>query len=395
MSPKTMIATRVFVCSDMDQMLAHESSSRKPQTIALACGGTAGHVYPALAIAEAYARYGEDIQLLFLSTPDGFAQRLVPSAGHRLVMVQGAPWFGMNRRGKLRALRHLAVGVLQARQVLKTYGVRLAIGVGGYASAAAICAAKSLGISTVIHEANTVPGLTNSLLGRFVDRVYLGFAGAAQQFTQEREVVTGNPIRSRIASLSREPRRTPNIEQQAIHILVTGGSLGAQFLNRYVPSLLKQVADYGVALEVRHQVGAFDPDVVYRSYGDSGIIAQVESYIDNMADAYRWADFAIARAGAGTLTELAVSGLPALLVPLPHAPGNHQVKNAEAFQEAGAGWRVQEEDWRTEVVAKSLATFFRDREAWIAASFGARRFTTPDAAQAIVADCEALMAGRW
>ena len=363
----------------------------KPRCVAVVGDGTAGHVYPALAIAEAYKQTRADVDLLFIGIPDGFAARLVTSHGYRLALVQGGPLFGVGVTGKLQTLWRLGLGVLQARRILRAAATQLVVGVGGYASAAALLAAKSLGLSTAIHEANTVPGLANKLLGRFVDRVYLGFAAAGEAFPADRQLVTGNPLRPEVVALGSEQRTAPHGADRSIHILITGGSLGAPFLNQQIPELLKQVADRGLPLEVRHQVGGFDPSPVRAAYAHARVPASVVPYIDDMTDAYRWADFAIARAGAGTIAELAVSGLPALLVPLPHAPGNHQVANALAFTNTGGGWCVQETDWRVEAIAERLITLFSNATAWTAASQSARRFATPEAARAIVADCEALL----
>jgi UDP-N-acetylglucosamine--N-acetylmuramyl-(pentapeptide) pyrophosphoryl-undecaprenol N-acetylglucosamine transferase len=367
----------------------------KPRRIAVVGDGTAGHVYPALAIAEAYQQLCSDINLLFIGAPEGFASQLVQNYGYRLVLVQGGPLFGIGVGGKLRTLWRLGIGFIQARQVLRATATRLVIGVGGYASAAALLAAKSLGLGTAIHEANAVAGLTNTLLSRLVDRVYLGFAAAGAAFPQGRQCVTGNPVRATIVTMGREERAAPHGSDQPFHILVTGGSLGALFLNQHIPDLLKQITERGLSIAVRHQVGGFDVDPVRAAYAHASIPAVVVPYIDDMADAYRWADFAIARAGAGTIAELAVAGIPSLLVPLPYAPGNHQVANALAFANAGGGWYVQEEDWQPAVLTEQLVSLFSDVTIWLTMSQKARRFATPNAASAIVTDCEALMAGRW
>lgn len=366
-----------------------------PHRIAVVGDGTAGHVYPALAIADAYRQFSATVDLLFIGVPDGFAARLAPTHGYRLALVQGGPLFGVGIASKLRTLWRLGVGVQQARQVLQAANTRLVIGVGGYASAAALLAAKSLRLSTAIYEANTVPGLANQLLGRAVDRVYLGFAAAGRIFPEGRTLVTGNPIRPGILAAGSKERVAPHGGGRPVHILVTGGSLGAPFLNQKVPELLGQVAARGLPIEVLHQVGGFDRQQVRAAYAPAKVPASIVSYIDDMTEAYRWADFAIARAGAGTIAELAVSGLPALLVPLPHAPGDHQVTNALAFADAGGGWCVQEKNWHLEALTAQLAMFFTDAAAWTTASQCARRFATPDAARAIVTDCEALMVGRW
>ncbi|MBI3799113.1 MAG: undecaprenyldiphospho-muramoylpentapeptide beta-N-acetylglucosaminyltransferase [Deltaproteobacteria bacterium] len=367
----------------------------KPHRVAVVGDGTAGHVYPTLAIADAYRQSCEAADLLFIGIPESFAARLAPLHGYRLALVQGGPLFGVGLAGKLSTLWRLGIGIQQARQILRTAHLKLVIGVGGYASAAAVLAAKSLGLATAIYEANTVPGLTNRLLGHTVDRVYLGSAAARWAFPAGRTLVTGNPLRARILSAGSEKRIPPHGTDRPIHILVTGGSLGAPFLNRKVPELLKQVAIRGLALEVQHQVGGTDPAQTHQAYVHARIPAVVVSYLDDIAEAYRWADFAITRAGAGTVAELAAFGLPALLVPLPHAPGNHQISNALAFVDAGGAWCVQEKDWHLEALTEQLARIFTDAATWTTISQRARQFATPNAAHAIVADCETLMIGRW
>src|SRR5712692_3331133 len=227
----------------------------KPHYIAVVGDGTAGHVYPALAIADAYRQFCDTADLLFIGAPDGFAARLAPSHGYRVALVPSGPLFGVGVAGKLRTLWRLGVGVRQARRVLRAAETKLVIGVGGYASAAALLAAKSLRLATAIYEANTVPGLTNALLGRFVDRIYLGFAAAGWGFPADRTLVTGNPVRPRILAVGGKERIAPHGTGRPVHILVTGGSLGAPFLNQQVPDLLARVAARGLSIEVRHQVG--------------------------------------------------------------------------------------------------------------------------------------------
>ena len=367
----------------------------KPHRVAVVGDGTAGHVYPALAIADAYKQACDTADLLFIGIPDNFAARLAPTHGYRLALVQGGPLFGVGLVGKLSTLWRLGIGIQQARQIIRAAQLRLVIGVGGYASAPALLAAKSLGLSTAIYEANTVPGLTNRLLGHTVDRVYLGFAAASRAFPEGRTLVTGNPLRPQILAVGSETRMPPHGANRPIRILVTGGSLGAPFLNYQVPELLRQVTARGLALTVQHQAGGTDPTLIHRAYAHAGIPAVVMPYFDDIAAAYRWADFAITRAGAGTIAELAISSLPALLVPLPHGPGNHQVTNALAFVGAGGGWCVEEKDWHREALTEQLVRIFTDAAVWTTVSQRARQFATPYAAHAIVTDCETLMLGRW
>lgn len=181
-----------------------------------------------------------------VGTPYGFESRLVPRSGYRLAIVQGGPLSGVRITEKLKTLWRVGIGIIQARRVLREADSKLVIGIGGYASGATMLAATSLGLRTAIYEANTVPGFTNSLLGRVVDRIYLGFAVAAPAFPPGRTLVTGNPVRPDIVSVGRAERREPYSRGTCARVFVTGGSLGAPFLNRHVPELLRQVADRGL-----------------------------------------------------------------------------------------------------------------------------------------------------
>ena len=358
--------------------------------VALAGGGTGGHVTPALALADAFAADGA--QVLFIGTPQGLEATLVPKRGYPIELVPGSRLVGGGIGTKVRGLRHLASGILAARKILQEQQIALVVGVGGYASGAALLAARTLGIPTAIHESNAVPGLTNRVLGHLVDRVYLGFEAASNDFDRERTVVSGNPVRREIAAVAagRKPR-----ENRPAHVLIVGGSQGSEFLNTRVPPLLARVAQAGQSLEVRHQVGKLDPAPVTAAYAELGLPVRVETFIDDMADAYAWADVAITRSGSGTVAELAAAGLPALLVPFPHAAGDHQAANAKAFADAGAGWWQRQETWNESDAAARIGGLLADARSWRETSNAAHAFGAADAAGAIAADCASWMEGRW
>jgi UDP-N-acetylglucosamine--N-acetylmuramyl-(pentapeptide) pyrophosphoryl-undecaprenol N-acetylglucosamine transferase len=352
-------------------------------TIVLAGGGTGGHVTPALALAEAFRARRPDARVLFIGTERGMEATLVPKKGWPIHLVAGSRLVGGGWRAKLAGLRSLWQGVRQSRQILRDEQADLVVGVGGYASGAALLAARSLGIATAIHESNAVAGLTNRVLGQFVDRVYVGFKAAQAQFPDA--VVSGNPVRAAIAQTSHLPRA------HVARVLVVGGSQGSEFLNSHVPGLLRAV---GVPLEVRHQVGKLDPEPVRSAYAEAGLQASVEGFIDDMAAAYAWADLAVTRSGSGTVSELAAAGVPALLVPFPFAAGDHQAWNAKAYADAGAGHWVRQEAWQEAALAEHLRTLLTDADAWQRASHAARAFGKPDAAVAVVDDCLRWMEGR-
>ncbi len=362
--------------------------------IAIAGGGTGGHVHPALAIADAFIQDLAGADVLFVGTARGLEAKIVPALGHRLELVEGSRLVGGGVASKVRGLASLVHGVRQAREILTRNGIRLVIGVGGYASGAALIAARSLGLGAAVHESNAVAGLTNKVLGYVVERCYLGFDAALNDFPHDQSLVVGNPVRADILAVGAARVRRA-LGAEPLSVFVVGGSQGAQFLNLRVPELLASVARRGVRLRVRHQVGRLDPEPVVAAYAALGIDARVDTWIDDMATAYAQADLAVSRAGSGAVSELAAAGLPALLVPFPHAAGDHQAANARAFAEVGAGFWRRQEEWQTEPLAEALATTMSDGHSLHLASQAARSLSRGDAAHEMVRDCARWMEGRW
>jgi UDP-N-acetylglucosamine--N-acetylmuramyl-(pentapeptide) pyrophosphoryl-undecaprenol N-acetylglucosamine transferase len=352
-------------------------------------GGTAGHVYPALAIAEAYRKEVPSLEVLFFGTGDGFEAKLVPPYGYPLSVVHSTPIVGQSLLGKLRTAGSLGGAVMCARRMLIEAKPDLIIGFGGYASVPTMVAARSLGMFTAIHECNAIAGLANKLLGWFVDRVYLGFETAAGQFDVGKTLVTGNPVRPDVQMLATQQRHSA--PGQPFRILVTGGSQGSSFLNRQVPPLLSRLATWGLQLNVLHQCGRDDCESIRHDYRRGGLQASVMPFIDDMAEAYQWADIAISCAGATTLAELAILGIPVLLVPLSKAAKNHQFFNAAAFARVTGGCWQSEDRWSPDDLLGTIAGLLRDPAAWREASEGVRRFAKPDASRMLVADCEATI----
>jgi UDP-N-acetylglucosamine--N-acetylmuramyl-(pentapeptide) pyrophosphoryl-undecaprenol N-acetylglucosamine transferase len=308
----------------------------------------------------------------------------------RLESVPAAPLYGVSGASRVRALGRLLAGVRAARTVLRQRRIELVLGFGGYASAGVVLAARSLGLCTAIHEANATLGLTNRLLARVVDRVCLGDAHAGPRFRTARLVLTGTPLRPAVAALAAEPRQAPAPGQ--LRLLVCGGSQGSPFLNRHAAELAQALAACGLTVSVRHQCGREDPAAVSAAYAALGLDAAVCAHLDDMPAAYRWADLAVSCAGAATLAELAVAGLPALLVPLASAAEDHQSDNAAAYAAAtGTAW-VREAAWDAPALAAPLAQQLRDPAAWRAQQERVRAHARPDAAAAVVAACEALLA---
>jgi UDP-N-acetylglucosamine--N-acetylmuramyl-(pentapeptide) pyrophosphoryl-undecaprenol N-acetylglucosamine transferase len=244
-------------------------------------------------------------------------------------------------------------------------------------------------VPVVLHEANARPGLSNRLLGRLATRIGVAWPEAAAAFADpERVSHTGMPIRPELAALAAATHEPPPVGR--LRLLVSGGSLGSPFLNRHAPALAAALGSRAVSVEVWHQAGARPLAEVRAGYAAAGIAARVDAHVDDMAAAYRWADAAVACAGAATLAELAVAGLPSLLVPYAAASDDHQADNAAAFAAAtGARW-MRESEWNAERSADCLAALARDPQSWRAQSQGVRTLARPDAADALVALCAAL-----
>ena len=358
--------------------------------IAVAGGGTAGHVTTGLAVLAEYRALHPDAELFFLGSSYGFESKLAPAQGFRLVTLPSSPFMRQGLAGRLRAGVNFIRSTLAARRVLREEAPDMVLGLGGYASAGGVLAAKLLGIPAFVHEANVVPGLANRLLGSYVDRVFVAWDETKRRFPSERTRLTGNPV-SRIIVASAGAGE-PDADE--LSILVAGGSEGSPFLNERVPELLAAVQADGVGLRALHQCGWGDADAIAAEYRRLGVEARVESFVDDMGEAYRTADFAICAAGAITLSELAIQGVPALLVPLAAAAGDHQAPNAKAYSELTGAIYVSQKEWQTGNVATRLATLLSDREGLEALAERARTAAKPDAARAIVDACEDLLADR-
>ena len=370
-------------------------SGKERRTLAIAAGGTAGHVMVALAIADAFERLEPGIGILFLGGALGTESNLVAEHGRQLELLPAAPLKRQRLGGRLASVAQTARGVLQARRILHRRSVRLVLGTGGYACFGPLVAARSLRLATAIHEANASPGLANRLLGKIVERVYLSSDDARSSFAAGRSIVTGTPLRGELARMAKDARQRPPITDRAARVLVTAGSEGSRFLDREAPQLLGRLAQTGIAIDAMHQSGHGNRDLVREAYASAGIAgATVVDFIDDMAKAYEWADLAIAGCGASTVAEIAAVALPSILVPIATVSDDHQRRNADAFARAGGITVVGEDDWQLEAVAATAARLLRDNGARAAAATAIRRLARPDAAEALARDCLAWLDAR-
>lgn len=345
----------------------------------IAAGGTGGHVFPALAVAKELHSRGWKIS--WIGTKDRLESRLVPEAGFDFYTLDQQGIRGKGLFGYLAAPFRVCNSISKARQLLKQLDVEIVVGFGGYTAGPAGVAAKINGTPLVIHEQNAIPGLTNRLLAHFASKTLLGFALAAEKLKKGQ--VTGNPVREEISELATRDRK---VAQVPLQLLVIGGSLGARYLNETVPAAL--ATWNGPDLQVRHQCGAGNQEIVSAGYRQSNTKAEVSEFIDDMAVAYENADLVICRAGALTVAELACAGVPAVLVPFPFAVDDHQTENAKVLVEAGSGTIAQQAEFDASALRNLLEELVQDAENLRARGLSGRAVAQPQAAQTIADICE-------
>jgi UDP-N-acetylglucosamine--N-acetylmuramyl-(pentapeptide) pyrophosphoryl-undecaprenol N-acetylglucosamine transferase len=360
---------------------------------ALVVGPTPGHVHPILALADAIRAEDASADVVLVGAAGSEVNRLIDVRRYRFETIPASPLARATRLARARVLVQVWRGFVAARRLLAREGTQMVMGFGSYASGAALLAARSLGLLTAVHEANTRPGLANRLLGRCVHRVYLGVEmPPAWWYVSSRARVVGTPVRADINALADRPRDLPG--DRPVRVLVVGGAWGARFFAREIPPLIGRLARLGVRLDVWHQLGAESPDPTARAYEDAQVSARLMPYIDDMATAYRWADFVIARSGASVTSELALAGLPALLVPWAEAADDHQAENARAITRTGAGIWTSEAGWSCDRLASQILPLLTDHEVWRRASAAARSMARPDAAAVLARDALSLLAAR-
>ena len=355
--------------------------------IMMLAGGTGGHVYPALAVAEELRERGYRVE--WVGTRRGLEARVVPAAGITLHCLAVRGLRGKNLLDSLRGVLALAVACVQALVLLARRWPRCLVGMGGYASGPAAVVGWLLRRPLVLHEQNAVAGTTNRLLAPLAKARVCGFPGA---FPRRSDCeVTGNPVRAelvaRAASAPWDYRG-----DRPLRLLVLGGSLGAKALNDLFPATLEHLAAAGVAVELWHQCGPAHGQVMAERYAPLGDAApRCAPYIEDMAGAYGWADLVLCRAGALTVAELAVTGRPALLVPLPGAIDNHQYHNARFLSEQGAARLCPQDTLTPESIAATIGELAGDAPRLAAMAAAARGCARPAAAAAVADRCEALL----
>lgn len=346
--------------------------------VLIMAGGTGGHVFPALACAREFKARGYAVH--WLGTPRGIENELVPAAGLPLHLIDVSGLRGKGKLSLLKAPLQLLKALFQARRVVRELQPVCVLGMGGYVTGPGGLAARLAGVPLIIHEQNAVAGTANRSLVPFASRVCEAFPDTFARSDKRR--TTGNPVREEL--FLETPR--DSLSGRRVRLLVLGGSLGAEPLNKLLPEALAQVAAE-LRPEVFHQAGKQHDQITGERYRGVGVEAQVAPFIQDMARAYAWADLVVCRAGALTISELAAAGLPAFLVPLPHAIDDHQTRNADYLASEGAAVLLAQRSTDAATLAAQLNEVLMHPERLTEMARTARRLAKPDATRSVVDIC--------
>jgi UDP-N-acetylglucosamine--N-acetylmuramyl-(pentapeptide) pyrophosphoryl-undecaprenol N-acetylglucosamine transferase len=346
--------------------------------VMILAGGTGGHVYPALAVARELLDGDHDV--IWMGTRKGLEARVIPAAGIPVEWLSVTGIRGKGWRGTLSAPFMLLRSLRQAHAIVRRVRPDVVLGMGGFVSGPGGLMASVQRIPLVLHEQNRVPGTTNKLLAGRARVVLEAFPESFKPTVGAR--CTGNPLRREIAGL--QPRTAWWLPGSPLKIFVVGGSLGAKVLNETMPEALARI---GEPLEILHQTGAAMRNETEGHYAEAGLKATVTAFVEDMAAAYAWADLAICRAGAMTVSELAAAGLPAILVPYPHAIDNHQTQNARFLTDAGAAVLLPQTELTPEHLSQAIRDLVSTPGKLAGMSLQARSRARPDAARVVANIC--------
>lgn len=357
----------------------------------IAGGGTGGHLFPGIALAQEVTTRHPENDVLFVGTAKGLEATVVPKAGFKLELIEVGGLKGMGFARLLKGLLRIPKALWQSRKILLGYQPDVVMGVGGYASGPVVFMAWLMRIPTAVQEQNARAGFTNKLLGKFVQAVFVAFKEAIDQFPRQKTRLLGNPIRRELMDNFLRDKA----KHQKFRLLVFGGSQGAHALNTALLKTLPLLQDLKDQLTITHQTGKKDVDEVRKGYEGSGFEVEVLDFIADMSAAYAGADLVVCRAGATTLAELTVCKKPAILVPFPFATDNHQELNARSLADSGAAVMIVERELTPERLAGVIRELFGDREKLARMEKAAGLLGRPEAAKEITDVCVELVERRW
>lgn len=359
--------------------------------VMIAGGGTGGHLFPGIALAEEIVTRHPKNDVVFVGTDRGLEARVVPQNGFVFEAIKSRGLKGMGLVKLLLGLLLLPISFFSAIGLLRKYRPDVVVGVGGYSSGPVVLMAWLMRIPTAIQEQNALPGFTNKVLGKFVDAIFVSFEAAIPFFPRKRAHALGNPIRRALL----ENFLRSKVAHERFTLLIFGGSLGARGINNRVIEALPHLQDLKDQFHVIHQTGKGDFETVKKGYADQNFPAEVREFIDDMAGAYLGSDLVLCRAGATTLAELTVCKKASILVPFPHATDDHQAVNAKALVDAGAALMFREAELTGEKLAAAIRELKNDPARLAKMEKAAGVLGRPEASGEIASVLQQLCAARW
>jgi UDP-N-acetylglucosamine--N-acetylmuramyl-(pentapeptide) pyrophosphoryl-undecaprenol N-acetylglucosamine transferase len=356
----------------------------------IAGGGTGGHLFPGMAIAEAFVEREKGNEVLFIGTERGIEGKILPGGKFPLRTIKAKPIQGKSLLEKGKAIWSLPMAVSEACSILREYQPQLVLGVGGYASGPTLLAAFLLGIRRAIQEQNVMPGMTNRMLKWFSQQIFVSFEEAKKYFPKEKTIVTGNPIRKEFLATLQKGSGTLK-QKDRFTLLLFGGSAGSHRINQTMIEALDHLQGIISSLKIIHQTGKEDFDFVFKRYREKGFEALVKPFIEDLANYYRISDLVICRSGASTVAELAVCGKAALLIPYPYAAHDHQLINAKKLVDLGAARMVLDQELTGEIMAQTILHLYDHPEERARMEDAIQRLGKPRAAEEIVDHCYKLL----
>ncbi|KPJ99010.1 MAG: hypothetical protein AMJ60_06415 [Desulfobacterales bacterium SG8_35] len=356
-------------------------------------GGTGGHLFPGISLAQAMMQTYPGCEVLFIGTERKVDKTALSDLGFATMTIKSRGIKGKSPAAKIMALLHQPAALLQAAGIIRKFKPDLVFGVGGYVTGPVVLAARLMGVTTCIHEQNSIPGLSNRLLGRIVHRIFLSLPGSEKYFPANKTVLSGNPVRSSIVKAAKQMHREKY--REPLTLLILGGSQGARRLNSLMlEAVEKCLTGLSPRPNIIHQTGEHDESHVREKYTELGLNARVQAFFMDMAEVYSQADLVVSRAGATTLAELTVFHKPVILVPFPYAADNHQEINGRYLVEAGCGLMFKQSELNGEKLGKAIKRLLTNTKHLAAMAENSGKIAKPEATGTIVSGCMELLKGR-
>jgi UDP-N-acetylglucosamine--N-acetylmuramyl-(pentapeptide) pyrophosphoryl-undecaprenol N-acetylglucosamine transferase len=366
--------------------------SNRPLRIVIAGGGTGGHLFPGIATAQEFEARNAATSIIFVSTGNALEKSVLSKTGYPLQTITVAAIKGRGLWNQVKSVANIPKGILEANRILKNFSPDLTIGLGSYSAGPVVFAAWLRRIPIVIHEQNILPGITNRILSRFANRIYISFENTKSSLDLRKVRWTGNPVRRELLEYCdhNAAKKRDNAGNRSFTVLIIGGSQGAHRINMAVIEALEYLKDKD-QLHFVHQTGDADEQQVNKAYRQNHIRCTVQSFFNNMDELYRKSDLLICRAGATTVAEITALGKAVIFIPFPHAADDHQVLNAGSLSDHGAAETIIEKDLSGQLLSERIAFYAAHEKVLNDMAARARRFGKPDAAQNIVDDCYRLL----